>query len=138
MNMVNLEIITPQKAAYNGQVLAVTVPGTLGNFQILYNHAPLMSTMEVGIIKIKLSEETVEYYATSGGTVEVLNNNILILADSIEFAEEIDIDRAKRAMQRARERLENKNEKIDTARAEAALARALNRLQAAEKYFARA
>ncbi len=138
MNLVDLEIITPQKAAYKGQVLAVTVPGTLGSFQILFNHAPLISTMEIGIIKIKLSEDKTEYYATSGGTVEVLNNKILILSDSLEFAEEIDIDRAKRAMQRARERLENKNEEIDTVRAEAALARAVNRLQVAEKYFTRA
>jgi len=138
MNQVDLEIITPQKVAYKGEVLAVTVPGTLGSFQILHNHAPLISTMEIGIIKIKLSEDKTEYYATSGGTVEVLNNKRLILADSLEVAEEIDIDRAKRAMQRARERVENKNEKIDTARAEAALARALNRLQVAEKYFTRA
>jgi F-type H+-transporting ATPase subunit epsilon len=138
MNQVDLEIITPQKVAYKGEVLAVTVPGTLGSFQILHNHAPLIGTLEIGIIKIKLSEDKTEYYATSSGTVEVLNNKILILADSLEFAEEIDIDRAKRAMQRARERLENKNEKIDTARAEAALARAVNRLQAAEKYFTRA
>lgn len=138
MNHVDLEIITPQKAAYKGQVLAVTVPGTLGSFQILFNHAPLISTMEVGIIKIKLSEDKTEYYSTSGGTVEVLDNKILILADSLEFAEQIDIERAKRAMQRARERLENKSEKIDTARAEAALARAVNRLQVAEKYFTRA
>ncbi|MGE5809953.1 MAG: F0F1 ATP synthase subunit epsilon [Ignavibacteria bacterium] len=137
MNQVDLEIITPQKAAYKGQVLAVTVPGTLGSFQILFNHAPLISTMEIGIIKIKLSEAKTEYYSTSGGTVEVLDNKILILADSLEFAEEIDIERAKRAMQRARERLENKSEKIDTARAEAALARAVNRLQVAEKYFTR-
>jgi F-type H+-transporting ATPase subunit epsilon len=56
-----------------------------------------------------------------------------VLADSLELAEDIDIDRARRAMQRAKERLENKNEKIDTARAEAALARALNRLKVAEK-----
>jgi len=136
MNQVNLEIITPQKAVYKGEVLAVTVPGTMGSFQILYNHAPLISTLEIGIIKIKLSEDNTRYYATSGGTVEVLRNKILILADSIELADEIDVERAKRALQRAKERLENKNEKIDTARAEAALARAVNRLNVAEKYFA--
>jgi F-type H+-transporting ATPase subunit epsilon len=137
MNL-ELEIITPQKVLYKGEVRSVTVPGTLGSFQILYDHAPLISTLEVGVIKIKNAENTTEYYATSGGTVEVLKNKILILADSLEFAEDIDIERAKGAMQRAKERLENKNEKVDVARAEAALARAVNRLQIAEKYFTRA
>jgi len=137
MNL-DLEIITPQKVSYKGQVQSVTVPGTLGSFQILYNHAPLISTLEVGVIKIKAAGDKTEYYATAGGTVEVLQNKVLILADSLEFAEDIDIGRAKQAMQRAKERLENKNEKVDVARAEAALARAVNRLQIAEKYFTKA
>jgi F-type H+-transporting ATPase subunit epsilon len=138
MKALDLEIVTPQNVSYKGLVQAVTVPGTLGSFQVLFDHAPLISTLEIGIIKIKLSEDKTEFYATSGGTVEVLNNKVLILADSLEFAEDIDIERAKRAMERARERLENKNEKIDAARAKAALARAMNRLNAAEKYFTRA
>jgi len=137
MNL-DLEIITPQKVSYKGQVQSVTVPGTLGSFQILYNHAPLISTLEVGVIKIKAAGDKTEYYATGGGTVEVLQNKVLILADSLEFAEDIDIGRAKQAMQRAKERLENKNEKVDVARAEAALARAVNRLKIAEKYFTKA
>jgi F-type H+-transporting ATPase subunit epsilon len=136
MSELNLEIITPEKPIFKDQIEAVTIPGTLGSFQILKNHAPLISTFEIGIIKVKKdSAET--YYSTSGGTVEVNRNNILVLADSIEKVIDIDEDRAEKAKQRAEERLKRKHEAdIDEARAKAALNRALNRLSAIKKYSA--
>jgi len=76
------------------------------------------------------------YFSTGGGTIEVLNNNVKILADSLEAVEEIDIDRARNALKRAEERLANKNVQIiDVNRAEAAQARADNRIKIYEKYF---
>jgi F-type H+-transporting ATPase subunit epsilon len=136
MAELNLEIITPEKPIFKDQIEAVTIPGTLGSFQILKDHAPLISSFEVGIIKVKkASAET--FYTTAGGTVEVSRNNVLLLADSIEKVETIDKDRAEKAKQRAEERLRKKHEEnIDEARAKAALSRALNRLNAVKKYSA--
>ena len=136
MSELNLEIITPEKPIFRDQIDAVTIPGTQGSFQILKNHAPIISSFEIGIIKVRKSDlET--YYATSGGTVEVNKNNVLVLADSIEKVSDIDQDRAEQAKQRAEERLRKKHEEnIDEVRAKAALNRALNRLNAVKKYSA--
>lgn len=135
MAQLQLEIITPNKISYKGDVQAVTVPGTLGSFQILYNHAPIISTFEIGVIKVEISNNEKIFFATSGGTVEVLNNNIRILADSLEAVESIDLDRAKRALERANQRLAEKGSgNIDVKRAEAALARAMNRIKLVEKF----
>ena len=134
MAELNLEIITPEKPVFKDQIESVTIPGTLGGFQILKDHAPLISSFEVGVIKVKNNSKD-NYFATSGGTVEVSKNKVLVLADSIEKVENIDEDRAEKAKQRAEERLRKKNdEEIDEARAKAALNRALNRLNAVKKY----
>ena len=130
-----LEIITPSKVSFKGGVNSVTVPGTEGSFQILKNHAPLISTFEIGAIKIALPDEGKKYYSTSGGTIEVLNNYVLILADSLEAVEDIDVERATRAKERAQERLTNKTETTDIERAENALKRAINRLRLVEKHI---
>ena len=134
MAELNLEIITPEKSVFKDQIESVTIPGTIGSFQILKNHAPLISSFEVGLIKIKKNSND-SYYTTSGGTVEVNDNKVLVLADSIEKIDEINADRAKEALERAEERLKRKNEAdVDEARAKAALDRALNRLNAVKKY----
>lgn len=130
-----LEIITPSKISFKGGVNSVTVPGTEGSFQILKNHAPLISTFEIGAIKIVLPDEGEKYYSTGGGTVEVLNNHILILADSLEDVADIDVARATKAKERAQERLTNKTETTDIERAEIALKRAINRLRLVEKHI---
>lgn len=130
MKELNVEIITPSKSAFNGKVKSISLPGTLGNFQVLFNHAPLLSTFEIGKIKIVGLDDKETEFATSGGTVEVLSNKILVLADSFESKEEIDIERAEKSLQRAKERMANRNkEKIDEARAEASLKRAINRIK---------
>jgi F-type H+-transporting ATPase subunit epsilon len=134
MSELILEIITPEKPIFKDQIEAVTIPGTLGSFQILKNHAPIISSFEIGIIKVKTaSAET--FYTTAGGTVEVNKNQVLVLADSIEKITDINVDRAEQAKKRAEERLQKKHEeKIDEARAKAALNRALNRLNAVKKF----
>ncbi len=126
----NVEIITPSKSAFTGKVKSISLPGTLGNFQVLFNHAPLLSTFEIGRIKIVDFNDKESEYATSGGTVEVLANKILVLADSFESKEDIDIERAERSLERAKERIASKSkEKIDEVRAEASLQRAINRIK---------
>ena len=135
MAEINLEIITPEKIIYKDSVDSITVPGTKGMFQVLKDHAPLMSTIEIGVITLNKSDENT-YLTTAGGTIEVLNNNVLILADSVEVIDDIDIDRAESAKTRAEENLTRKKEKeIDGVRAELALKRAINRINAREKYI---
>ena len=77
-----LEILTPDKKIFEGEVTSVTVPGTMGSFQILRDHAPIISTLEDGpvIIKSKASEET---FVIKGGVVEVLKNKIIVLAEGV-------------------------------------------------------
>jgi len=134
MAELNLEIITPDKPIFNEVIESVTIPGTMGNFQILKNHAPLISTFDVGVVNIK-SGGNLNYFSTSGGTVEVNNNKVLVLADSIEPIDQIDIERAEKAKERAEERLKRKHEKdMDEERAVIALKRAINRINVKEKY----
>ncbi len=137
MKDIKVEIFTPAKAAYDGNVQSISIPGTLGNFQVLYNHAPVLSSFETGIIKIVEDGNSVKEYTTGGGTVEILENKVLILAESFESPEDIDKARAEEAKDRANNRLSisgEKEEKVDSIRAEAALKRAINRLKLKEKY----
>jgi F-type H+-transporting ATPase subunit epsilon len=82
---------------------------------------------------IQTNKKTI-YYAVSGGVLSVQKNQTILLVDAIEQAEEIDVTRAKEALKRAEDRLNEKNQKIDHARAKAALTRALNRIQVAEMF----
>jgi F-type H+-transporting ATPase subunit epsilon len=134
MAEINLEIITPEKIIYKDSVDSITVPGTKGMFQVLKDHAPLMSTIEIGVITLKKNDKNT-HFTTAGGTIEVLNNKVLILADSVEVITDIDIDRAERAKTKAEENLNRKKEDIDFVRAELALKRAVNRINAREKYI---
>jgi len=134
MDGINLEIITPEKTIYKDVINSITIPGTLGSFQVLKDHAPLISSFEVGVITVQKNGNK-NYFSTSGGTVEVEKNKILVLADSVEKVEEIDVDRARQAKERAEQRLARKHEaEINESRAEAALKRAVNRINTRLKY----
>jgi F-type H+-transporting ATPase subunit epsilon len=77
-----LEIVTPDKKIFSGKVSSVQVPGSNGSFAVLEFHAPIISTLEKG--RIKVSEGSAEtYFNISGGVIEVKNNNVIILAESI-------------------------------------------------------
>ncbi len=76
----HLEIITPDKKLFSGEVTSVHVPGTAGQFQVLNNHAPIISTLTQGKIKIK-SSEGLKVFDVNGGVIEVLRNNVIILAE---------------------------------------------------------
>jgi F-type H+-transporting ATPase subunit epsilon len=124
-----LEIVTPRKMAFKGEVTSFSAPGLLGGFQVLYNHAPLLSVLQVGEVKFSDTNGNEVRYATSGGFVEVKENRVVLLAETAERADEIDLQRAKSAQTRAHERLSSKKKDIDVDRARAALARAVNRLK---------
>jgi F-type H+-transporting ATPase subunit epsilon len=135
MASLNLEIITADKPLFKGEITSISIPGVKGRFQVLKNHAPLISIFEIGMIEVVTPDTKSNYFATAGGTVEVLNNNVLVLADSLEAVEKIDVDRAKQAMQRAQNRIAQKAEGTDLERAENALKRAVNRINIVEKYL---
>lgn len=113
MSELFLEIVSPDKQVFSGHIKSITVPGTKGRFQVLKNHAPIISTFEIGLIKVEMFDKSSKYFATAGGTIEVLNNKILVLADSIESSDEIDLDRAFKAKERAEKRLSEKSSDID-------------------------
>jgi F-type H+-transporting ATPase subunit epsilon len=128
-----LEIVTPQRVQYGGEVESFWAPGVEGNFQVLAGHIPFMTVLQVGEISFRETNGRRRYTATSGGFVEVLRTGVTVVAETAEFAEEIDVRRAEGAKNRARERLRKPEPGTDIDRATAALARALNRLQVAER-----
>jgi F-type H+-transporting ATPase subunit epsilon len=76
-----LEILTPDKKVYEGEVTSVTVPGTMGSFEILNNHAPIISTLEDGKLTVRGAKADV--FFIKGGVVEVNNNKVMVLAEGI-------------------------------------------------------
>jgi F-type H+-transporting ATPase subunit epsilon len=132
MKTFKTQILTPDGSVFDGETVSVKVPGSQGQFQVLHNHAALMSSLTVGTAEISDSENNEQLLAISGGFVEVNNNEVTVLAQAAERPEEIDVERAKEAEERARKRL--KDNKMDTARADAALKRAVNRINLADKY----
>jgi F-type H+-transporting ATPase subunit epsilon len=128
-----LEIVTPKKVVFSGDVLSFSAPGVLGGFQVLRSHAPLLSNISVGEVKVVDLEGKEFRYATSGGVVEVKENKVILLAETAERSDEIDVQRAEAARDRARKRLAKKSAEIDTDRARLALFRAMNRLKVADQ-----
>ncbi len=125
-----LEVLTPSKKVFEGNVLSVTLPGTVGEFQILHDHAPIISTLEIGRMKMRTESDGEKVFAISNGVAEVLKNKVLILVRSIENVDDIDLDRAEKAAERAKKRISDRsNPEVDLTRAEAALQRALNRMK---------
>ncbi len=127
----HLEIVTPRGVVFNGGVESFSAPGTKGRFQVLRSHAPRLTSLKIGEIKVLDADGTDRLYATSGGFVEVRNNSVVVLADAAEGAEEIDVERAKKARDRSKKRIAEKSPQTDLDRARLSLRRALNRLRIA-------
>ena len=125
-----LEIVTPQGLVFSEEVDEVTASGSEGEFGILPGHVPFVTTLKVGILVSKTGNAS-RYFFVNWGYAEVGAEKVLILADSAELSEEIDLERAKAAMKRAEERLK-KAEDIDFHRAETALEWAVTRIQLSE------
>lgn len=128
----SLEIISPIRTLFKGDVSSVIIPGTKGSFQVLKNHAPLVSSFEIGMIKIQRDAEIMEY-STSGGIFEVKNNKAIILAETIESKEEIDLSRARNSKSRAEQILKMGDVRDDKkSEAKVSLQKAINRIKVAE------
>ena len=128
-----LEVVTPDRLVLSDSVDIVMAIGSLGEFGILPNHVPFLTTLMAGELRYR-KDNQLDYMVVTGGFVEVSQNKVTVLAEAAERAREIDLDRAKRAKERAEKRLAlAKSEAVDYIRAEAALRRALLRLKVAER-----
>ncbi len=125
-------ITTPHRKWQFEGVNSISAPGVMGGFQVLFNHAPLLSQIDIGEIKLEINK-TVDRFSTSGGFLEVLNNKVSLLLESCERSDSIDLERAKQAAEQARRLLKEGSAATDITVAELALARALNRIRIAGK-----
>jgi len=133
MSSLKLDIVTAERIVYSEEVDAVIAPGVEGQLGILPHHAPLMTILQAGELVVRRGGQD-DTLAISGGFLEVRPDRVIVLADSAERAEEIDIERAEAAKKRAEERLRDKKVSgLDEARAETALRRAIARLSVADK-----
>jgi len=124
------QLLTPEGSLFEGEVEGVQVPGKSGNFLMLYNHAPIVSSLDVGRIIIKNPDSSETVYAVSGGFVEMNDNKLTMLAEKAEEASEIDVEEAKKLREEAKERL--KDVSLDREKAEKDLAIADNKLKIAQ------
>ncbi|MBC7106404.1 MAG: F0F1 ATP synthase subunit epsilon [Firmicutes bacterium] len=127
-----LDVITPERVVLSDEVRFLVAPGTEGELGILPEHAPLVTTLDIGIMRVHKENRTYRVVVT-GGFMEVHRNRVVVLASAAERAEEIDVERARAAKERAERRLASRDPEVDLVRAEAALKRALTRLKAAEQ-----
>ena len=130
-----LEIVTQERRVYSADdVEMVVAPGVEGEMGILPHHAPLITALQEGMMRVKRAGGDKEVLAIHGGFMEVLPDKVTVLADTAERAEEIDIARAEAARQRAEELTQqHREDKTDYARAEAALRRSSLRLKVASR-----
>jgi F-type H+-transporting ATPase subunit epsilon len=136
----DVDIVTPDGRTFQGAANGVRAPGVDGSFEVRKDHAPLISAFGIGPLIVK-TERAHEYadmhndrivFATSGGFLEIVENKVTVLAETVEPASEIDVERAENAEQRALRRLENEvQEPEEREKHEAALERARNRLRVA-------
>lgn len=129
---IKLDIVAAERVVFSDDVDIIIAPGHEGQMSILPQHAALMTTLVPGELIARKSGEEFSM-AISGGYLEVKDNRVIILADSAERAEEIDISRAEAAKKRAQEALSHPQSQVEAARAEVALRRAITRLGVAER-----
>lgn len=127
---IHLQVVTPRKIVFEGEVEKLTAPGVMGPFQVLFNHAPIVAALTSGLLHLTTLDGKTEYFALSGGILELHENKVSVLADAVEGKGEIDVDRARRSLERAQERMKDRRS-IDVNRAEASIARATVRLKIA-------
>ena len=132
MAQLQLDIVTAEGEVYSGRTEYVVAPGEVGELTILPSHAPLVTILQPG--EVRLSEDGESWsLAVSGGFLEVHTNRVVILADAAERDEDIDLERAETAVRRAQERVESHDSDLDLERALASLRRAQARAGVARR-----
>jgi len=135
---IRCEIVSPERLVFSEDVLSVTLPGVSGLMTVLPRHAPLMTILNIGEIVVKRFDGDEVYFAVSGGFVEVRPDMVVILADTAERSDEIDIERAEQARQRAEDLLKRRLPATERAPLELALRRSHLRLKVARRRAGRA
>jgi len=131
---IKLEVVTPEKSVVSEEAQIVMPPGSLGEFGVLIGHTPFLTTLKIGTIRYKDTGGTEKYVFVNSGFAEALPDKVTVLAESAERRKDIDVERAKAAMERAEKRLaeDRSKEGIDFKRAKIALARAVERVKLSE------
>ena len=132
MGVFSVEIVTPIKVFNEDAVKYLRCPGIDGSFGVMKKHRNGIIALDIGELKIETKNGT-EWYATSGGFVEITDEKVELLLESIEKSNEIDVKRASEALERAKQRRTDNKEDIDSVRLEASLSRAINRLNVSNK-----
>ena len=135
MPKLRLEILTIERKLFDEPVDMVIAPGSEGELGILPRHTPLITTLTYGELHVKNEGAEDQFFSIGGGFMEVQPDHVIVMANAAEYAEEIDIERAESARQRAQELLTSATEDaaLDSARAEAALRRSLTRIKVAQR-----
>ena len=128
---IKLEVVTPEKSVVSEEAQIVMSPGSLGEFGVLIGHTPFLTTLKIGTIRYKDAGGTEKYVFVNSGFAEALPDKVTVLAESAERRKDIDVERAKAAMERAEKRMaeDRSKEDIDFNRAKIALARAVERVK---------
>ncbi|UCD17612.1 MAG: ATP synthase F1 subunit epsilon [Candidatus Zixiibacteriota bacterium] len=129
--MYKLTIVTPEKIFYEADITSLILPGSEGYLGVLSDHAPLITAVTPGKVTVRDVASGEIEMAVSFGFFEVSANHATLLVDSVEFASEIDLERAQEALERSKQRLSDAAGDVDLPRARRALARAKNRVQIA-------
>lgn len=132
MEGLRLEIVTPDSVVLQTDVDYVGAPGVDGEFGVLPGHIPLLAALAIGGMYYKQGAQT-HWAFVSGGFAEVADNKVTVLAEAAELAEQIDMDRAQQAYERAKARLEERHPETDIMRANLAMRRALGRISTASR-----
>ena len=130
METIKVSVVTPDGPVYESEVEMVITKAQSGELGILAGHIPMVAPLEIGVVRLlKADSKEEDLVAVSGGFLEVRPDQVTILAQAAEKAEDIDVERALRAKERAEQRMQDqKAEAIDFRRAELSLQRAINRL----------
>lgn len=130
--IIHIDLISPRDSVYSGEAISITVPGAKGAFQILYSHAPIVSTLDIGIITIEEPNGTKKRFAISGGLLELSANVVSAIVEDADEASTINIESARKALAQAENMLESAKDEYEKNSARKLIAKAKNLIKAKE------
>ncbi len=131
--LMQIDIVTPEKKIFDGKIKELTAPGINGEFGVLPDHAPFATVLEPGVITLFLENGTQDMMAVSGGYIEVTREKVVLLVETAEHAEEVDVDTLKRRKDEKERLLKSKTkDDVDFDAIQVSLMREMARLKAVE------
>ena len=129
MELFDLSIVTPEKVFLEAKAKSIVIPGSEGYLGVLPHHAPLITALKPGRLEFTDVDDKTHVLAVSAGFLEVSRNHVNLLVEAVEYADDIDLQRAELAYKTAKEKLTTEGSEIDVQAEEAAMARAANRMK---------